>query len=228
MTERLPLVVLDVRAEDAYAGSGVQIKEARRVTPERILESCADVPRDQAVVLYCDSPGEALSRRAAALLLAQGYVRVAVLAGGFAAWQDAGPPLTRPRGGGGAAGPAPPLALPHPAPPDGAVARLETRGEFPVGVKGTRPYFNARASRVRTTGLTLDADQPLAVGETVRLTLFLEGEALEVSGRVAAARPGEGDRKPHEIEVAFEGVPEETATALEGFILAHRTGGRAA
>jgi S1-C subfamily serine protease/rhodanese-related sulfurtransferase len=225
LSERLPVVVLDVRPPAAYAESGVQIKGARRVGPEAVLEGCRDLSRDQAIVCYCDSPGEETSRRAASLLLGQGYTRVAVLAGGLAAWQDAGQALARTRDAPLAAGP--PLALPRPGAP-GAPAELETRGEFPVGVKGARPYFNARASRLRLTGLTLEGDQALDAGEAVRVTIFLEGEALEVSGRVVAMRPGRDDRKPHEVDVIFDDVPEETASALEGFILAHRTGGRAA
>jgi S1-C subfamily serine protease/rhodanese-related sulfurtransferase len=225
LAERLPLVVLDVRAEGPYAESGVQIKGARRVAPDAVLDGCSALARDQAVVCYCDSPGEEASRRAATLLLAHGYTRVAVLAGGLAAWQDAGQALTRTRAVAGAAPPAPPLALPRPGPPV-APGGLETRGEFPVGVKGIRPYFNARASRVRMTGLTLDADQPLAVGETVRLTIFLEGEALEMSGRIAEARRRDGGG--WEMDAAFDSLPEETAIALEGFILAHRSNGRAA
>ncbi|MFB3820142.1 MAG: trypsin-like peptidase domain-containing protein, partial [Candidatus Methylomirabilales bacterium] len=112
LAERLPVVVLDVRPHDAYAESGVQIKGARRVAPDAVLAGCADLPRDQAIVCYCDSPGEEASRRAAAALLAHGYTRVAVLAGGLAAWQDAGQALTRTRDGAAGAAPAPPPALP--------------------------------------------------------------------------------------------------------------------
>jgi hypothetical protein len=95
-----------------------------------------------------------------------------------------------------------------------------------VGVKGVGFYFNACATKLGLAGLSLRGPEPLTVGQRLRLTVFLAGEPLEVSGHVVAAGPGSADGQPHEAEVAFESLREEQATALEGFILAQRTASR--
>jgi hypothetical protein len=61
----------------------------------------------------------------------------------------------------------------------------------------------------------------------LRLTIFLKGEPLEVGGRVSSVHPRPVGGKPQGAEVTFAPLGEEAATILEGFILAHWTGGPA-
>jgi membrane protein DedA with SNARE-associated domain/rhodanese-related sulfurtransferase len=53
-------------------------------------------PRDRAIVLYCQCPNEASAKRAAQILLANGYRDVRPLAGGLDAWMAAGHPVEAP------------------------------------------------------------------------------------------------------------------------------------
>jgi len=218
MREGHALRLLDLRAEAAVRASGVQVKDALRAEAGAVLEACAGAPREQPVVLYCDSPGQEVSQRAAAQLLERGFTRVAVLAGGFLAWQEAGLPLQRADNGRPAVAPAGPAALPAPRLPDRTA--LAAEGEFRVGVKGRGPYFNARATRVGTTAVRLEAPLPLAPDERVRLEIFLTGEAMQVAGRVVAVEAQGGGSV---IDVALEPLSEEAAAMLEGFILSQRT-----
>jgi S1-C subfamily serine protease/rhodanese-related sulfurtransferase len=219
LAQRRPLVLLDVRAAGSRAASGVQAKDAVPASPEGVAEACAALPRDQPVVAYDDSPEEEASSEAARRLMQAGYTRVAVLAGGFAAWQAAGLPLERTRPREALPGPAS-AALPAPSPPSPG---LERSGDFAVGVKGSGPYFNARATALRMTGLRLSASHALTPGDAVRLTVFLAGETLEISGRVTAAQPGA--QGTHSYEVAFDPLGEEAALTLEGFLLARGSAG---
>jgi rhodanese-related sulfurtransferase len=215
LAERLPLRLVDVRDAGARGASGVQARGAMWADPAEVVSACADQARDQAILLYCDSPHEAASLRAAQELLQAGYRRVAVLDGGFAAWQQAGLPLERTREV--SAPRRQSLPLPAPSPP----AALAREGDFPVGVKGRGPYFNARATAIRTTGMTLRTTHPIALDEGLRLTVFLDGDTLELTGR-ADGEAGTGD-----VAVAFDPLTDEAAAMLEGFILADRAQGAA-
>jgi rhodanese-related sulfurtransferase len=218
--QRTDLVIVDVREEDSYGRSSVQAKGAVRASTDDVREVCAGLARQQGIIVYCDSGGEALSVRAASRLMAAGYTRVAVLAGGFARWEAASLPLERtPHARGMAGGSHRSLPLP------GASTQLQlnTDVNLPLGVKGTRPYFNARATRMGLAGLSLASEEPLAVGQCLRLTIFLTGEPLEIGGQVVSMGPGSADGKPWMADVAFEPLSEEQTTTLEGFILAQRT-----
>jgi S1-C subfamily serine protease/rhodanese-related sulfurtransferase len=215
LAERLPLTLVDVRAADSRARSGVQARGAVWADAEHVVPACADQAQDHAILLYCDSPHEETSLRAARELLQAGHTRVAVLAGGFTGWQQAGLPLERTR----EVSAAPRQSLPLPAPPP--PSELARQGDFPVGVKGRGPYFSARATAIKTTGLTLRTTQQLAPGESVRVTVFLNGDTLELSGRAA------GDAATGEVAVVFDALSDEAAAMLEGFILAHRAPGAA-
>lgn len=63
--------------------------------------------------------------------------------------------------------------------------------------------------------------------QRLRLTVFLKGEPLEVGGWVASVHPRPVSGRPQGVEVTFDPPSEESATILEGFILAHWTGGPA-
>jgi len=223
LAQRTDLVLVDVREPSAYEKSSVQAKGAIRASAVDILQITSSLAHEQGIVLYCNLPGEVASAEAARRLMAEGYARVAVLTGGFAAWEAASLPLERtPHARGLASGVQPAL----PAPRAGASVQIDAKVDLPVGVKGTGPYFNARATRLGLAGLSLKGQEALTVGQQVHLTIFLAGDTLEVSGQVVAADPGSADGQLHEAEVAFEALREEHATALEGFILAQRTARR--
>jgi hypothetical protein len=100
---------------------------------------------------------------------------------------------------------------------------MDAEVDLPVGVKGTGPYFNARATRLGLAGLSLKGPESLAVGQRLRLTIFLAGEPLEIGGQVVAADSTSVNGEPCTAEVTFDPLREEHATALEGFILAQHT-----
>jgi len=228
LAQRADLVVVDVRTPSSYASSIVQASGALRANPEEIVQVCAALAHSQGIVLYCDSPGEETSARAAQLLMERGYTRVAVLAGGFRAWEAAALPLERTPHGKGQPLPTSQVALPIPEPESAPTLKAEVAVDLPVGVKGTGPYFNARAKTLRMTGLFLATQEPLEVGQKLRLTIFLKGEPLELMGSVTSVRPdGAGDH-PRGAEVAFDRLSDEAAIMLEGFILAHLGGGSSA
>jgi len=112
-----------------------------------------------------------------------------------------------------------------PAPESAAHSILhETIGvDLPVGVKGTGPYFNARATRLGLAGLSVESPHAVTVGQRLRLTIFLKGESLEVGGHVVSADPTSSPEQAAAAEIAFDPLSEEQTVVLEGFILAQRT-----
>ncbi len=225
LAQRADLVVVDVRAPSSYAASVVQARGALRATPEEIVRVCGTLAHSQGIVLYCDSPGEEISARAAQLLMERGYSRVAVLAGGFHAWEAAALPLDRTPHGKGQPLPTTQAALPIPEPESAPTLKAQISVDLPVGVKGAGPYFNARATVLRMTGLFLATAEPLEVGQKLRLTVFLKGEPLELMGSVSSVRPAASGDHSEGAEVAFDRLGEEASVMLEGFILAHLGGG---
>jgi len=220
LAQRTDLVIVDVRDASSFERSAVQAKGAIRASAAAVVAAVPALAREQGIVLYCDLPGETASAEAARRLMAEGYARVAVLAGGFAAWEAASLPLERtPHARGLANGVQPAL----PAPRAEVAPSMQVEVDVPVGVKGGGPYFNARATRLGLTGLSLWSPAALTVGQRVRLTVFLPGEALEIGGQVVAAEPAESNGRPCTAEVSFDALPEHHATVLEGLILAQRT-----
>lgn len=219
LAQRADLAVVDVRGPTGYERSTVQAKGAIRSSIADIAHEVSALAPEQGIIVYCDLPDEAASAEAARKLTAAGYTRVAVLTGGFAAWEAASLPLERtPHARGMTTGARP--ALPAPAATAGRV--MDTAVDLPVGVKGSGPYFNARATRLGLDGLALRLPAALAAGERVRLTVFVAGEPIEVGAQIVASNPAAADGQ-YTAEVAFEPLREEQATALEGIILAHRT-----
>ena len=222
--QRTDLVMVDVREASSYAASSVQAKGAIRASADDIREVCAGLARQQGIIVYCDSGDEARSARAANQLIQAGYTRVAVLAGGFAAWERASLPLERtPHARGVTSGPQ--MALPPGA--AGVPRQMVAEVDLPVGVKGAGPYFNARATRLGLAGLSLAGAGSLTVGQHLRLTIFVTGEPLEIGGQVVSVESRAVDGQPRTADVAFDALSEEQTTALEGFILAERTTRRA-
>lgn len=221
--ERADLVLVDVREPSDYTSSSVQAKGAVRASAADVLQACSTLARHQGIVLYCGSPGEAASLQAARRLMAEGYTRVVVLTGGFAAWEGASLPLERTPHARTMMIGVSPSALPAPG-----IARdhgMKADVDLPVGVKGAGPYFNARATNVSVAGLVLRSPKELTVGLQLRLSIFLPGEPVEVSGQVVSLDPRSPDGSEQAAEIAFEALGQDQATALEGFILAQRTTG---
>jgi len=193
-----------------------------RAPVEEILQRCSALPLDRGIILYCDSPGETASARAAERLMSAGCTRVAVLAGGFAAWLAASLPLERTAHGRQIAAPAP-MAIPAPESAARSILHEAVGVDLPVGVKGADPYFNARATRLGLCGLSLESPHSMPVGQRLGLTIFLRGEPLDVAGRVVSVGSTSSPGQPTEAEIAFDPLNEEQTVLLEGFILAHRT-----
>jgi hydroxyacylglutathione hydrolase len=66
---------------------------ARHLFLGDLAELTRDLPRDMPIALHCQ--GGTRSAIAASLLQAQGFTRVANVAGGFKAWEAAGLPVER-------------------------------------------------------------------------------------------------------------------------------------
>ena len=220
LAQRADLVVIDVRTPSSYSASLVQAKGALRASSADILRLCATLSHIQGIILYCSSPGEVESTRAAQTLMENGYTRVTILAGGFAAWEAASLPLERTPHTKVMIAPASPMAVSESTP----APKTQVPVDLPVGVKGTGPYFNARATTLGLNGLSLATTEPLGTGQKVRLTIFLKGEPLELSGQVTSLLPHPAGGQPQGVEVTFDALSEEAATTLEGFMLSHRTG----
>jgi rhodanese-related sulfurtransferase len=223
LEQRRDLVVVDLRAPSSYAATTVQAKGAVRADAEEIVQTCSTFPRDRGIVLYCDSPGETSSARAAELLTGEGYTRVAVLAGGFAAWLGASLPLERTEHGRQGAAPSP-MALTAPDSGARSVLHEAVAVDLSVGVKGAGPYFNARARRLGLKGISLELPHAVATGRPLRLTIFLRGEPLEIGGHVVSGGSAAAGEQRAEAEIAFEALTEDQTVTLEGFILAQRSG----
>ena len=220
LAQRTDLVIMDVREASAYETSTVQAKGAVRASAADIVEAASALAREQGIVVYCNLPDEVASTEAARRLMAEGYTRVAILTGGFAAWEAASLPLERTPHARGMANSTQPAL---PAPRAGANPPMDAEVDLPVGVKGNGPYFNARATRLGLAGLSLKGSEVLTVGQRVRLTVFLAGEPLEIGGQVVAADSPSDDGGPRTADVAFDPLREDHATVLEGFILAQHT-----
>jgi rhodanese-related sulfurtransferase len=82
-------VVIDVRAPDEFAKGS--LPNARNVPEEKIDEKTRDMKKDKPLILVCATGSRA--GRLAARLRANGFAEVYVLAGGLAAWREAGLPI---------------------------------------------------------------------------------------------------------------------------------------
>jgi len=82
-------VVLDVRTPQEFATGS--LPGARNVPADKLGEKLPDIKKDKPVIVVCASGGRA--GRAAAQIRAGGHAEVYVLAGGIAAWRDAGLPI---------------------------------------------------------------------------------------------------------------------------------------
>ncbi len=91
LMNREDALVVDVREPGEY-GAG-HILGARNVPLSRIDGTPVAKNKDKPVIVYCDSGNR--SSKAAAALRRQGFARAVNLAGGLAAWQQAGLPVEK-------------------------------------------------------------------------------------------------------------------------------------
>jgi rhodanese-related sulfurtransferase len=90
MAEPNPPLVIDVRAPRERADKSI---DGTTHLPLNTLRSgLSDVPRDRPLVVFC--AGGYRSSIAASLLQRDGFTNVSELAGGIAAWEAAGLPLS--------------------------------------------------------------------------------------------------------------------------------------
>jgi rhodanese-related sulfurtransferase len=81
--------VIDIRGADEFAKGS--LPNARNMPPEKITERLRELKKDKPVIVVCATGSTA--GRVAAQLRAGGLSEVYVLAGGIAAWREAGLPL---------------------------------------------------------------------------------------------------------------------------------------
>jgi rhodanese-related sulfurtransferase len=83
--------IVDVRSSDDFARGS--LPNARNIPTATIKERAAELKKDRPVLVVCDQGRSA--GPAAATLRAAGFAEVYVLAGGLAAWREAGLPLKK-------------------------------------------------------------------------------------------------------------------------------------
>lgn len=82
-------IVLDVRTPQEFATGS--LPGARNIPADKLGEKLRDIKKDKPLIVVCDTGRRA--GRAAAQLRAGGHGEVYVLAGGVAAWREAGLPI---------------------------------------------------------------------------------------------------------------------------------------
>lgn len=82
-------LIVDVRNPDEFAKGS--LPNARNVPADKIDEKMRDMKKDKPVIVVCDTGNRA--GRLAAQMRANGFAEVYVLAGGLAAWREAGLPI---------------------------------------------------------------------------------------------------------------------------------------
>ncbi len=88
-----PLYLVDLRHPLDYLPDPRTLPGAVVLTPDRLVELAADVPRDRDVVLFCTCPNEETAVRMAHAIRKAGVRRVRPLLGGFDGWKSLGYPL---------------------------------------------------------------------------------------------------------------------------------------
>jgi membrane protein DedA with SNARE-associated domain/rhodanese-related sulfurtransferase len=88
-----PVFIVDLRHPLDYLPDPRVLPGAVRLTPDRLVESSDEIPRDRDIVLYCTCPSEATAAKMAMNLRKLGIYRVRPLRGGFDMWKQKGFPL---------------------------------------------------------------------------------------------------------------------------------------
>jgi rhodanese-related sulfurtransferase len=82
-------VVVDVRTPEEFKTGS--LPGARNIPADKMSEKVPDIKKDKPLIVVCASGGRA--GKAAAQLRSNGFGEVYVLAGGIAAWREAGLPI---------------------------------------------------------------------------------------------------------------------------------------
>lgn len=88
-----PVYIVDLRHPLDYLPDPRTIPGAVLMTTDGLVAHCAEIPRDQDVVLFCTCPSEATSAKMALAIRKLGVYRVRPLRGGFDEWKRLGYPL---------------------------------------------------------------------------------------------------------------------------------------
>ncbi len=87
------VVVVDLRHPLDYLPDPRTLPGALRLTPDRLMDQIALIPKNREVVLFCTCPSEATAAKTALLLKKAGISRVRPLYGGYDEWKKRGYPL---------------------------------------------------------------------------------------------------------------------------------------
>lgn len=85
--------IVDLRHPLDYLPDPRTLPGAVVMTPDRLIEGVAQIPRNRDVVLFCTCPNEETAVRMALAIRKLGIQRVRPLLGGFDGWRDRGYPL---------------------------------------------------------------------------------------------------------------------------------------
>jgi membrane protein DedA with SNARE-associated domain/rhodanese-related sulfurtransferase len=88
-----PVFIVDLRHPLDYLPDPRVLPGAIRLTPDKLVETHDEIPRDRDIVLYCTCPSEATAAKMAMNLRKLGIYRVRPLRGGFDMWKQKGYPL---------------------------------------------------------------------------------------------------------------------------------------
>lgn len=88
-----PVYIVDLRHPLDYLPDPRTLPGAVLMSPDTLVEHCAEIPRDRDVVLFCTCPSEATSAKMALAIRKLGVYRVRPLQGGFDEWKRLGYPL---------------------------------------------------------------------------------------------------------------------------------------
>src|SRR5579883_738615 len=88
-----PVYIVDLRHPLDYLPDPRTLPGAILLSPDKLVEHTAEIPRDRDVVLFCTCPSEATAARMALTLRKIGVYRVRPLRGGFDEWKRLGYPL---------------------------------------------------------------------------------------------------------------------------------------
>ncbi len=88
-----PLYIVDLRHPLDYLPDPRTLPGAVIMSPDRLVEMNASIPRDRDVVLFCTCPNEETAVQMALTIRKMGVSKVRPLLGGFDGWKDRGYPL---------------------------------------------------------------------------------------------------------------------------------------
>ena len=88
-----PVFIVDLRHPLDYLPDPRTLPGAILLSPDKLVERCAEIPRDRDVILFCTCPSEATAAKMALTIRRMGVSRVRPLLGGFDEWKRLGYPL---------------------------------------------------------------------------------------------------------------------------------------